>query len=492
MWNEFTNALAWFEAAPAEWIRSGKQNLEAAAEWIWNVLQGDFADEQSTAQTITGTVISMIPFVDQICDVRDLVANCRKINQDTGNKFAWLALALTLIGLFPCLGSLAKGCLKIPLNYARKFALRAGTKAFDSSLWKLTAPYIENGVVKLNQHLNHPAVRKTLAALKIDNVWKYLANKVREARGMLSTSKLMGLFDDLFDALKSFCEMIQKWGNAAMQTKAAELLKSVKAVRDRGNKQLAEIIKPLQDWLDNLAVRLDKEAEQNYKALTNAKNSHRWTKPSLDAEVQAMEKEKPTWVDSLKEPPFEALDAPPPIPPGYPNVAANTGPLANKFNTFHQMSAVEIPPGTKLYRVLDPLSSDNSICWMRESEFLKLKSKDDWRRRFAVWANWNSNGEYVTYIVPPGKPLLVWEGITGSQILKREVAGVDEAVKAGNKGEKFILEGGGIQIVLDPATLDRAHIGQRQSTKWGYGSFGESPSMLGIPVLTQNWYERKK
>ncbi len=108
MWQELENGLAWFTAAPTRWVSSAKQDMSAAAEWIWVVLQGDFADEQNTAQTITGTVISMIPFVDQLCDVRDVVANCRKINQDTSNKWAWVALVLTLIGLFPTLGSLAK------------------------------------------------------------------------------------------------------------------------------------------------------------------------------------------------------------------------------------------------------------------------------------------------------------------------------------------------------------------------------------------------
>ena len=83
-------------------------------------LQGDFNDDQTTAQMVTGTVISMIPFVDQICDVRDVVANCKKINQDSANKWHWVALALTLIGLFPTLGSLVKGCFKVLFAYGRK------------------------------------------------------------------------------------------------------------------------------------------------------------------------------------------------------------------------------------------------------------------------------------------------------------------------------------------------------------------------------------
>ena len=137
MWDELQNALAWYRAAPQRWIASAQQELSAAAQWIWEVIQGDFNEEQSTAQVVTGTVISMIPFVE-LCDVRDLVANCRKIHEDKSNKWAWLALVLTLIGLFPTLGSLAKGCLKIPFSYGRRAALRSAATAFDSDIWKAT------------------------------------------------------------------------------------------------------------------------------------------------------------------------------------------------------------------------------------------------------------------------------------------------------------------------------------------------------------------
>ncbi|HSD40073.1 MAG TPA: hypothetical protein VLC92_21415 [Rhodocyclaceae bacterium] len=488
MWNEFTNALAWFKAAPSEWIKSGKQNLEAAAEWIWNVLQGDFADEQSTAQVITGTVISMIPFVDQICDVRDIVANCRKINQDSSNKFAWVALALTLIGLFPCLGSLAKGCLKIPFNYARKFMLKGAAKALDGGLWKLTAPYIESSIVKLNQHLAHPAVRKALAALKIDNVWKYLAGKVREVKGMLTTSKLMSIFDELIDALKSFCGMIQKWGSAAMATKAGQLLKSVKSVRDKANKELAEVVKPLQDWLDQLARRLDVEADQNYRAIVKSINPHGFVRPSNAAELDAFEKAKPGWVDETgKELHPAARSAP--VKAGHPNLdpphvpGEKKPPLFEAYKTFKAgtIEPVTIHPGETLYRIVDPGSGDNSICWMRKGEFDELKSKEDWRRRFAVWANWNSNGEFVTYTVPPGEGLKVWEGTAATQ--KHSL------------NPDFKLQGGATQIVLDPKDLQKGFLGKRQRTsQWpdsGYDGFGEKVSMVGVPTLTNNWIEAK-
>lgn len=416
MWDELENSLAWFKAAPARWAESAKQDLSAAAEWILTVLQGDFAEEQSTAQAITGTVISMIPFVDQLCDIRDVVANSKKIHEDSDNKAHWLALALTLLGLFPVLGPLAKGCFKILFAYGRKGVFKVGVKGLESGLWQATKPWVEAGIGKLNQFLARPEVARALKALHWDNVYKELAKLARELAAKVNTGALTKVFDTVIKALTDLIGMVQKWGTTAMQTKAGEMLKMVKGVRDQANKKLGEVLKPLQDWLNQLARRLEIESDMNYRAYTNAVNPHKFQKPTLDAEIAAFKTDKPAWVDVRNEAKYPEMKLAPTIPPGYPNVTS-TGPrpLQNKFNTFHDMAPMEIPPGTTLYRVLDPGSSDNSICWMTKAEFDKLKNKDDWRRRFAVWANWNSNGEFVTYVVPPGKPLKVWEGVTGSQ-----------------------------------------------------------------------------
>ena len=109
---------------------------------------------------------------------------------------------------------------------------------------------------------------------------------------------------------------------------------------------------------------------------------------------------------------------------------------------------------------------------MRKEEFLKLKSRDDWRRRFAVWRHWNRNGEYLTYTVPPGAGLNVWEGPAASQTLK---------------GHPYVLEGGANQIVLDPTHLQPEALSKRQPTNWGYTDFpGDTDEFLGLPKLTNN------
>jgi hypothetical protein len=486
--DELENALAWFKAAPRSLYKSAEDKLAATAQWVWVVIQGDFADDQSTAQVITGTVVSMIPFVDQICDVRDVVANCKKINQDSSNPWNWVALALTLIGLFPTLGSLAKGGLKILFAYGRKSALKLGAEAVSSDYFKLLTPYIEVGINKFNEFLATPPVRKAMAAMKLDNPYKWFAEQARALMGKINTTSLMGVFDEVIKALNALTDLVKKYGTAAMNTKVGALLQMVKQVRDQANAQLAKVIKPVQDTVDKIATRLEIEANQTYKVSTNAINPHAFQRPTLDTEIAAFKADKPKWLDSVREEKFPAATKSPAIPPEYPNLDAADKPLKKAYKTFHDMAPLEIPPGTTLYRVLDPASADNSICWMSKAEFDKLKSKDDWRRDFAVWANWNKNGEFVTYVVPPGKPLKVWEGITGSQVM-RDAAG--NVVDAGG-GKVFALEGGARQIVLNPADLKKEYLGKRQPTGWGYSDLGQTTDMVGVPTLTTFWIEPKK
>jgi hypothetical protein len=485
MWDELENALAWYAAAPARWVKSAKQDMSAAAEWVWGVIQGDFAEEQTAAQTVTGTVISMIPLVDQICDVRDVVANCRKINQDTSNKWAWFALVLTLIGLFPTLGSLVKGCFKVVFAYGRKAMAGAGKAALDADLWKATKPFVESGIKKLNDYLARPEVRKALAALKIDNPYKYLASKLRELAGSLSVAKLTQAFDAALGALNKLLDMVKKWGSAAMQTKAGELLQSIKKVRDQANAKLAEVLAPVQNWLNKLAKRLEQETQTKYHASTNVPNVHVSNRMALDAEIEEFRKAKPEWADVGKKAAYDKLDEPPHVPAGHFDISGKADkPLTDAFKTFHDIKDDVLPPGTVIYRVLDPASNDNSICWMTKAEFDQLTSKADWRRRFAVWMNWNANGEYLTYTVPPGKGLPVWRGTTASQELKDRHG---RAVMADPKGNNFWLEGGAEQLVVNPADLVQVHASARQRTGWATEGADADVKLVGVPDLRNNW-----
>lgn len=477
-WDELENALAWFKSAPSDWLASGKRNLAAAAQWIWEVIQGDFNEEQTTAQIATGTVISMIPFVDQICDVRDVVANCKKINEDTSNSWAWVGLVLTLIGLFPTFGSLAKGCLKILFAYGRKTVFRTAKATMDSGFWNASRPFVEAGIRKLNQHLQHPTVRRALRAVRWANPYRELAKLVRETAGGLNVARITAEFDKIIRALRELTGLVKKWGTDNMGQQADALVQMVTSVRRAADAPLRRTLGPVADWLNRLARRLDIEADMAYRAQVNAANPHSYVRPTLMQDKIEFDIAKPAWVDKTRKLEFSPMPESP-SKASWPDIA-DTSPnkaTAGAYRTFHDASDVVIPPGETLYRIVDPSSADNSICWMRKAEFEKLNSRDDWRRHFAVWRHWNRNGEYVTYTVPPGEGLRVWEGATASQKL--------------DATSGYVLEGGAKQIVLDPGQLQPEHFGRRRATGWGYSDFpGESDQFLGLPKLTNNMDQR--
>lgn len=103
--------------------------MEDALDWFWGVLQGDFNEDPSLSQTVVGAVVTAIPIIDQIADIRDVIANLGKVSKDVEDKWAWVALVITLIGLIPVLGSLLKGVFKIVAK-----AARTGAKHLDDAL----------------------------------------------------------------------------------------------------------------------------------------------------------------------------------------------------------------------------------------------------------------------------------------------------------------------------------------------------------------------
>lgn len=478
---ELQNALAFYQPPPQSWYDELADKAKAAGEWLWETLQGDFNEKQTTGQIVTGTVISMIPLVDQVCDVRDLIANCKKIKENDSEVWPWVCLGLTLVGCFPTLGSLVKGSAKVMFLSVRKAHFNELGKAGNYGRM------LDGCITQLNRFLDTPAVRGTLRTLRVYNPYHYLAGKVDELKRLLSTSELLAVMDKLMKVTRSLFDTVTDWGPVSLQRPVAALWETLVSVRNKANSMLAKALEPLNDILEHLANRLRVEGDNAYRAHVGD-NAHFYGGARASEELDYFKREKPDWVDvgarkraypALSN--FEHQDA---IDKGWPDISETSkNPLLeSKFDTFdNSMQAVEIPPGTVIYRVVDPNSSDNNICWMRKAEFDKLTSKSDWRRRFAVWKSWNENGEFVTYTIPPGQSMKVWEGRAGTQI--------------NVNAPEYTLEGGAVQIVLDPSQLKKGYTGPRQKTGWGYGDAANDPvyPYLGLPKLenTHNWYEPK-
>lgn len=99
-------------------------------KWFWGVLLGDFNEDQTMGQIVVGTILTLIPGVDTLADVRDLIANLKDISETPEDApdlpIKWLALTITLIGFIPAIGSVLKGAFKVFKNMPKgKAAIKA-------------------------------------------------------------------------------------------------------------------------------------------------------------------------------------------------------------------------------------------------------------------------------------------------------------------------------------------------------------------------------
>ncbi|MFK0088441.1 hypothetical protein ACIQUS_14245 [Pseudomonas sp. NPDC090755] len=481
MTEDLQNALAFFQPAPSGWLSGVRQRAEDSGTWLWETLQGDFHDDPTTAQIVTGTVISMVPLVDQLCDIRDFIANCRKIDQDSSDTGAWIAMVLTLIGALPIIGSLFKGCLKVMFHAARR--------RFHSALkpTERDTAMIEQGVRLLDRYLGIAVVRKRLAQMDIYNIHQYLAEKVDALKDQLNVNLLLDGFKTLLDATRGLMKLVTDWAPASLTAPVQALAAVLERVSVQARAGVEQAIGPTRDYLDALANRLRVEADNAYRVRPG--NNVHVLGQRADAELELMKQQRPEWVDEIMEVSFKPLKDLPPdasshIAKGWPDIRENAkNPVAGKFTTFDDsLRASSVSGGERLYRVVEPgmNSYDNGTFWMREAEFQKLTSKGEWRRHFAVWKHWNENGEYVVYTVPPGQPLKVWEGRAATQKF--------------DSADAYKLEGGREQILLNPDDLKPEFVSPRRATGWGYDDGTGDPDLdplkpfLGLPELTHNWY----
>jgi hypothetical protein len=416
------DALAWVTQAQDKTTEGG----HSVYQWLWEAIQGDFSEDRTTGQIAFDAAISMIPLVDQVCDVRDLVANCRKLKQDLSDTWAWVSLGLTLIGLFPTLGSLLKGVLKIMFMLIRRYGLDQLLTALDKGMtWVVT-------------FLRKREVLKYWRGLKVDEVFSWLAGEVRRLRGRVNTGALLVAFDRGVAVLQELLGKIDWMPGVAEKAKAT--LTTVLDVRKAADKHIGEAVEPLQKILDAFATRLEREARIARSAVHGTTNIHfRGGLPQASAITLMKGDPKPKWLSKGDVGEYPGIDIRnkdnddlakkiqasiankddryPDIMPD-PNDPDDIG----LVGTFHTVKAAKITGPARLYRILSPSSKAMSDCWVSEEVFDLLQKSPDpraaWRKYLGVWPHWNANGQFVIYDVKPGETLNVWRGTTASQVDK--------------------------------------------------------------------------
>jgi hypothetical protein len=364
----------------------------------------------------------MIPLVDQICDLRDLIANCKKLSHDYKDKAAWLALVLTLIGLFPTLGSLVKGVLKIIFAHVRRAGIDQAAKA------------IERGMSWVIVYLRREEVQKYIKARKIDRLFEWLATGVKELRGRVNTGALLAAFDTAISALEVMVNKVRLV--PAIYRKAKAALEQAKEIRLAANQHMEETLKPVHDILTTIILNLERRALEREHAILNASNIHFCgALPEADA-INLMLQHPPTWLSKTGDKFLKPADATFHRPDvdrlsAKFDAAGNLRPQKDIFlyltdqniESFHTLQEHTIKGPARLYRILAPTSRGMSDCWVSEEIFNKLQNspnpKEAWRRYLAVWPDWNVNGQFVIYDVKAGESLNVWRGPASSQEKKQ-------------------------------------------------------------------------
>ncbi|KGM52623.1 hypothetical protein N799_13415 [Lysobacter arseniciresistens ZS79] len=451
-----------FIAETHQQITDGAQNVFV---WLWEAIQGDFNGERSTGQIVFDSAISMIPGVDQVCDVRDLIANCKLIEEDRSNKWAWVTLGLTLVGLIPVLGSLVKGVLKLFFNFVRRTGGAAIAKAVDEAMTWVITLLRKREVMKYWR-----------GVLRSDHIFGDLSKLIKVVRGHVTLPALLRAFDR---GIRLIRNLVEKVDNIPFVGGTARgYLEMVEAVRAAARNHMGAALRPLQDVLDHIIRRLDLEDLLQRGAIVDTRNVHfRGTLPEARAVTLMRTTEpSPSWL-SKGAGPHEMLDPSDPglqrrlaldYADGYPKLTPDN------IGSFHKIEAHDIVGPARLYRITSPGNGAAGDCWISEDVFHNLMKSSDpkaaWRKHLAVWPDWNANGQFVVMEVPEGQVLKGWKGPASSQVKDKQLPGKH-------------LEGGWEQIVIKPA-------GNEFDTTRYYMRGGGHGEKLHPPGLSREEFQR--
>lgn len=240
-------------------------DIDSAFDWLWGVLQGDFNEDQSTGQIVVGTVISMIPFIDQAADIRDLVANLINIRKEPRDVWRWVLLIITLIGLIPSLGSALKGVFRLVIKFAKQggdagkalesiLALLRGAGKGDPVRFLRTLPYDQYARVvrtRFDDFMNGMRAGFRRAAGYMSSRWLNWA--------LGDTAKRLAMLEKEMQRLQQLGHDMIPQGMRALKQKVDELLGHAKPAQLDGSttrtNTLVHSSKPLLRLEYEIAVR---------------------------------------------------------------------------------------------------------------------------------------------------------------------------------------------------------------------------------------------
>jgi hypothetical protein len=240
--------------------------IVASASWIGGMLQGDFNKSPTTSQIVVGGILSMIPVVDQICDVRDVVSNIcdLSLESERAKPERWMALGLTCVGFVPEFGSAVKTVVKT--------ADKTGVRLID--------------IVKVMEWVDrHVKVRRPWGQAHI--AWLERADWVGIAKQAGQTAK---------SAFKNALEKVQsaiKYSAGVVQVRLKQLEETLALIIKRVESAVADAVNVVTAKIRTL-LRKEKPQIGKYDATPGPKpNAHKQSESAPPAAPPPPDKGKP-------------------------------------------------------------------------------------------------------------------------------------------------------------------------------------------------------
>ena len=397
---------------------------EGLLDWIWGLLLGDFEEDPSTGEIVAGAAITMIPVVDQIADVRDIVANLYKLSSEDGRRdeWTWLALVATLVGLVPVFGSALKGVFKLILG-----SLRRGGGVTREVLFAVLRRLGRGDPQQfVDAHLDVGAL-------------------TREAREGFAW--VMG-------KAKSFFETVE--GSSLVSNRAsrgaAHILGQLREVERLAGRKIESGIRRFKSELDET---LERGTSDTFEEGTTGGRLTRQTNearpPDFDENRLYAKRPPPGELDpgAVKAKYTHATPPAPRIPDGWDEAYdLSTKEQKEALKSFAETPEPDVlPGGTKIYRVVGKNSDPGGNYWSLEPPPF---TEAEWRAGSAVKNSWNEDGAYVEHTVGPDG-LKVWRGKAGPQRLE--------------ENHSYILPGGDEQVWMPRGTVPRPSLSPKP-TPW--------------------------